>query len=238
MRGFLRLLRLDLTLQARSFIYPATAVSTAMICGFVILLPGGPLSPRLTAFFVFMDPAIIGLSFVGAMVLMEKASGTLYALGVTPTTPASYVGAKTLSLTLLTFASSIVVVGVATGGAFDPVRPIVAITLCSAVAVVIGLLCVARVASMNQLVVRLLFVTTLLYMPLLHHFDLLRATFAPFVAVIPSYAMLVVLESSIDPSAAPGATQLSASLYLVAWIVVGWLRTVKGFERVIVTEGR
>jgi fluoroquinolone transport system permease protein len=238
MKGLLRLLRLDLTLQARSFIYPATAVSTAMICSFVVLLPGGQLSPRLTAFFVFMDPAIIGLSFVGAMVLMEKASGTLYALGVTPTIPASYVGAKTVSLTLLTFASSMVVVGVATGGAFDLFRQTIAITLCSTVAVVIGLLCVARVASMNQLVVRLTVVTTLLYVPLLSHFDVLRPAFTPVVAVIPSYAMLVALESSVDPSSASVAAQVSAPLYLVAWIVVGWHRTVKGFESVIVTEGK
>jgi hypothetical protein len=42
MRGFARLLRLELTLQARSFIYPATVVSTAMICAFVVLLPVNP----------------------------------------------------------------------------------------------------------------------------------------------------------------------------------------------------
>ena len=126
MRSFVLLLRLDLKLQARSFIYPATVVSTAMICGFVTILPAKPMPPRLTAFFVFMDPATIGLSFVGAMVLMEKAQGTLFALGVTPAKPWTYVGAKTVSLTLLTFASSLVVVAVATGGAFDPVRQFVA----------------------------------------------------------------------------------------------------------------
>ena len=69
MATFVHVLRLDLRLQARSFLYPATAVSTGVICGVLLLLPVRAVSPRLTAFFVFLDPATIGLSFVGANAL-------------------------------------------------------------------------------------------------------------------------------------------------------------------------
>lgn len=238
MRAFVHLLRLDLTLQARSFVYPATVASTAMICGFIILLPAKPLPPPLTAFFVFMDPATIGLSFVGAMVLMEKAHGTLIAVGVTPARPAAYVAAKTVSLTLLTFASSLVVVQVATGGAFDLVHQLVALTLCSTVVVLIGLFCVARAASMNQLVVSLLWVSTLLYLPLLSHFGVLADALTPLVAIIPSYAMLIALEASVDPASVPVYAQAYAALYLTAWIWMGWRWTLREFESSIVTEGR
>lgn len=237
MRAFVRLLRQDLTLQARSFIYPATLVSTAMICGFVALLPVSPPPPRLAAFFVFMDPATIGLSFVGAMVLMEKTQGTLFALGVTPAKPWAYVAAKTVSLTLLTFASSLVVVHFATGGAFDLMRQLVALTLCSTVAVLIGLLCVARAASMNQLVVTLLWVNTLLYVPLLSHFGVLGDALTPLVAPIPSYAMLVALEASVDPGSASTLAQASAALYLTAWIWIGWRWALRELVGSIITEG-
>lgn len=238
MTAFTRLLRLDLKLQARSFLYPATLLSTAMICGFVLLLPMRPLPPRLTAFFVFMDPATIGLSFVGAIVLAEKAQGTLFALGVTPVRPAAYVAARIVSLSLLTFASSLIVVAVATRGGFHPPRLLVALALCSAVAVLIGLSCVARAASLNHLVVMLLWVTTLLYLPLLGHFGLLSGGWTALLAPIPSWAMLVGLTASVDPAAVDIGVQIGAALYLAVWVFLGWRWTLRGFERALITEGR
>jgi len=238
MRGFAGLLRLELTLQARSFIYPATVVSTAMICAFVFLLPLKPLSPRLSAFFVFMDPATIGLSFVGAMVLMEKAQGTLAALGVTPLRPAAYVGAKTVTLTLISFASGLVVAYVATRGAFDLTRLLLALALSSAVMVLIGLACVARAASMTQLVVKLLWVSTVLYLPLLTHFGVGPSAMAAILAIIPSHAMLVALTAAVTPDSISLLEQLIAALYLGLWVWVGWSWTLREFERAIVTEGR
>lgn len=238
MRGLAPLFRLELKLQVRSFVIPATAVSTAMICGFVLVLPTRPLSARLTAFLVFMDPATIGLSFVGAMVLAEKAQGTLSALGVTPVRPAAYVGARTASLTLLTFASSLAVVYVATAGAFDLPRLLPALTLCSAVAVLIGLFCVARAASMNQLVVTLLWVTTLLYAPLLGHFGAVPDSLAAWLAPIPSYAMLTALSASVDPASVSTPAQLASALYLMGWVWMGWRWTLREFERVILSDDR
>ena len=186
MGGFATLFRLELLLQRRSFILPATVVSTAVICGFVLLLPARPPAPRVTAFFVFMDPATIGLSFVGAMVLMEKAQGTLDALAVTPPRPTAYVAAKATFLTVLTFASGLVVVSVATRGDFDVARQLLALALCSGVAVILGLACVARAASMNHLVMTLLWVSTVLYLPLLAHFGIVSGPASAMLAPIPS----------------------------------------------------
>lgn len=238
MDGFIRMLRLELALQRRSFILPATAVSTVMICGFVLLLPARPPAPRVTAFFVFMDPATIGLSFVGAMVLMEKAQGTLDALAVTPLKPAAYVAAKGVALTLLTFGSGLIVFAVATRGAFHPSRQLLALGLCSAVAVLIGLACVARAASMNHLVMTLLWVSTALYLPLLAHFGIVTGVAAMILAPIPSYAMLVTLTSAVEPDAVAVGVQVAAAAYLLVWVAVGSWRTVRAFERSIVAEGR
>jgi fluoroquinolone transport system permease protein len=185
-----------------------------------------------------MDPATIGLSFVGAMVLVEKSQGTLFALGVTPARPAAYVAAKAVSLTLLTFASSLAVLACATGGKLDLGRQLLALALCSAVAVLIGLLCVARVASMNQLITTLLWVQTLLYVPLLSHFEVVAGALKPVVALIPSYAMLVALEASIDPESLPPASQALAALYLLVWTWFGWRQVRREFTESIVTEGR
>jgi len=238
MGGLAALLRLELRLQARSFLYPATVMSTALICGVAWLVPSRPLPPRLTAFFVFMDPAIIGLSFVGAMVLMEKTQGTLAALAVTPLRTTAYVGAKAVLLTLVTFASGVAVALAATRGAVDLPRLILALALSGTLSVLVGLACVARAASMNQLVVTLLWISTLLYLPLLNHFGAAPKALAPLLAAIPSHAMLVLLTAGADPQASSTPAQLAAGFYLLAWIGAGWGWTVGEFRRAVVSEGR
>ena len=238
MNALIGLLRLELTIQRRSFLYPATVVTTGLIAVVALMLPARPAPPRLAAFLVFLDPATIGLSFVGALVLMERTQGTLAALGVTPVRPAGYLAAKALTLTVPTLVSGLVVLAVATRGAFDPFRAGIALTLSSAVAVLIGLWCVAPAASMNHLVVRLLWVSTLLYLPLLGHFGVAPPAVRAALAPIPSHAMLVTLSSAADPGAVSARALVAAAAYLVLWIVVGCWRALSAFEAAMVTEGR
>lgn len=231
------MLRWELGLQARSFIYPATVVSTAMICGFILILPVESLSPVWVTFFVFMDPAMIGLSFVGAIVLMEKAEGTIQALGVTPVRPWLYVAAKTISLTLLTFASGLIVAVVAADN-FDILRMLLALALSSVVAVLVGFACVARVPSMNKLTITLLWVSTLAYLPLLSHFGVLPESLTPAIALIPSYAVLIALTLSVEPSGVSMIEEMYAYGYLSLWCFGAWFWALREFSRNIVTEGK
>ena len=50
---------------------------------------------------IFIDTSVLGLIFVGALVLLEKNQGVLHSLSVTPLNLNNYLFAKTLSLTLL-----------------------------------------------------------------------------------------------------------------------------------------
>ncbi len=227
----------DLRLQLRSFIYPATVVSTALICGVILVLPVAALPPDWAAFFVFMDPALIGLSFVGAIVLMEKAEGTIFALGVTPMKPSTYVAAKTITLTLLAFASGLAVAYIASDN-YDPWRLLVALTLSSTFAVLIGLACVARVPTMNKLMITLLWVELVLLLPLLSHFGVLPEMLTPVIALIPSYAVLVALMLSLDPAPPSPWAEVYAYGYLAFWCALGWFWALREYTRNIVTEGR
>ncbi len=231
-------LRWEVTLQLRSFIYPATVVSTAVICAFVLLLPPESRGPELAGFFVFMDPATIGLSFVGAIVLKEKAQGTLAALGVTPMRPWVYVVTKTASLTGVAFVSGLVVAWVATGGRFDVARMVIAIGLASVVAVQVGFACVARAPSMNKLSVTLLWVSMIGYLPLLAHFELAPAALTPLLAVIPSHAMLVMITGAVAGSSVTDGSWLLAAGYLVLWCIAGACWTLREYQRAMVSDGR
>jgi fluoroquinolone transport system permease protein len=229
--------RWDLRLQLRSFIYPATVVSTALICGFILVLPVQALPADWAAFFVFMDPALIGLSFVGAIVLMEKAEGTIFALGVTPMRPATYVAAKTITLTLLAFASGLVVAYVA-ADRIELWRLLAALTLSSTFAVLVGLACVARVPTMNKLMITLLWVEIIILLPVLVHFAVLPETLTPVLALIPSYAILVAITLSLEPVDVSVWKEIYAYGYLALWCALGWFWALREYTRNIVTEGR
>ena len=231
-------IRWDFCLQSRSFIYPANITSTLMICGFILILPIDSFSPRLSAFFIFLDPAMIGLSFVGAMVLREKSEGTIFALGITPLKPWVYVCSKTVTLTVITFASSLVVAYVATEGDFNVPRMLLVLTLVSTLATLVGFACVARVPSMNKLMIHWMWLIALLYVPALTHFEILPDALMPIIALVPTYAVLIGLTWAVDVNVYSTSAHLYAFSYLVIWCVFGWWWTLREYTRSIVSSGQ
>lgn len=237
MAALSRVLGWEIALQARSFIYPATVVSTLMICGFIVVLPVDQLSVSWAVFFIFMDPAMIGFSFVGAIILMEKAEGTIAAVGVSPMQPDLYIAVKIISLTLVTFASGVVVAYVAADD-FALLRMLSVLTLSSVVAVLIGFVVAARAPSMNKLTITLLWTSMIAYLPLLTHFEVLPELVTPVIALIPSYAVLILLESTLQALPLSATSTLAAYAYLLVWVVLGWLWAKREYTANIVTEGR
>ena len=181
---------------------------------------------------------MIGLSFVGAMVLREKSEGTIFALGVTPLKPWIYVAAKTMTLTVITFASSLVVAYVATEGDFNVPRMLFVLTLISTLATLIGFACVARVPSMNKLMIHWMWLIALLYIPALTHFEILPDALTPIIALVPTYAVLIGLTWAVDTSAYSTGALIYAFSYLIFWCGFGWWWTLREYTRSIVTSGQ
>lgn len=212
------LVRWDATLQARHHIFTANLVSTLAFCGFVALVPTPSLSPALASFFIFADPALIGLSFIGAVVLMERGARVNLALGVTPLSPAHYVLSKAIVLALSGMASGLAVAGTlaARGVAVHWGLLSTALLASNLFAVLLGFIVASTARSMNQLMMRLLLATVVLFVPLLSHFGA-----APWwlFAPIPSAPMLWWLEAGLDPSPALARVGLAAVLLALACAV-------------------
>ena len=238
MSRLLHMLRWDVTLQARNYIYIANVVSTAAIIVFVLLLPLDPLPAPVASFFIFADPALIGLSFIGAIVMMEKASRVLSALGVTPSPPGVYVLSKTFTMSVNGILSGLAVAWFALDGEFTWSLMILALSLSNTVAVLLGFAIVARAPSMNGLMIFLLFGTSILFIPLLAHFGLVSGPAEWVLAIIPSYAMLMSFEGATNPDLLSRAQWIYAFGYQVIWVVVGWLWALREFKQSIVSEGR
>ena len=115
---FAACLKNDFKLQYRHGFYLAYVFVTVFYALFLRALPHG-IRQLLLPVFIFNDPALAGLFFVGGMVLLEKGDGVFNALSVTPVSTSVYLLSKVLALTALSVASSLAVAAAAGGLALN-----------------------------------------------------------------------------------------------------------------------
>ena len=218
--ALLRLIAWDVQVQARENVYLFTVFSTLAFAIVLLLLPADAPDTVVTML-LFMDPAIVGTSFVGAIVLMERGQNTLAALSVSPAPPSDYLLAKLITLTGLTFAGGMALVAIA----YHPLdldrglRFIVAMGFTGTLGVLAGLLVIATANSMNHFIARLFPISIFLYLPLIAHFELVDEGWRWAFAVDPGHAMLRSLLWAADPAQVPLADVLYAFGYMGALIV-------------------
>ncbi|MFA9430330.1 hypothetical protein [Egicoccus sp. AB-alg2] len=142
------LLRLDATLLARHGVVAAVAVVTATWAGLLAALPP-TIRADLAAPALYLDAAIVGLLFLGGMVLIERRQGSLEALAVAPVRPATYVASKVASLTVLALAATAVIVVVARPGTVRWAALLAGVLLLSVPVLLFALVVVARAATVT-----------------------------------------------------------------------------------------
>jgi fluoroquinolone transport system permease protein len=104
----LKLLIYDIDIQWRSGYW---SVYGAMGLIYILILFNVPVNIRDVAAvsLIFMDTSVLGLIFVGALVLFEKQQGVLQSMSVTPLKLNTYIFSKVLSLTFLSIVISSVI---------------------------------------------------------------------------------------------------------------------------------
>jgi fluoroquinolone transport system permease protein len=219
----------DMKLQARENVYLFTLLTTLTFCVVIWLLPDRAPDTVITGI-LFLDPAVVGTSFVAAIVLMERSQNTLAALAVSPARPSAFVLSKIITLTFLTFAGGMALVG----AAYHPVpfdqalRFICAMAFTGTLGVVGGVLLVATANSMNHFLARAFPVSVVLYLAFLAHFDVVKGVWAWILfGLNPGHAMLRALLWAADPSNISTAEAIYAFSYmglLIAFFFIWALR--------------
>ena len=212
----------DMKVQVRERVYLFT-VFTTLAFGIVLWLLPKRAPDTVTTAVLFLDPAVVGTSFVAAIVLMERSQNTLVALAVSPMRPSDYVLSKIVTLTLLTFAGGMILVATA----YHPmpldraIRFVIAMTFTGTLAVVGGVLPVATPHSMNPYLARAFPISVVLYLPFLAHFGVIEGAWAWILfGLNPGHAMLRSLLWAADPGNVSKADAIHAFGYMTLLIVV------------------
>ncbi|MPZ36455.1 MAG: hypothetical protein GEU95_00065 [Rhizobiales bacterium] len=217
-----KLVAWDMKVQAREHVYFFTVLSTLAFAIALALLPDQAPDTVVTGI-LFLDPAVVGIGFVGGIILMERSQNTLAALAVSPARPSDYVASKIITLTLLTFAGGMALVCVA----YWPVSPdralrfTITMAFTGALAVVGGVVLVASANSMNHLIARAFPVAVMLYLPFLAHFNVVEGLWAWILfGINPGHAMLRALLWAADPANVSAIEAIYAFSYMGLLIAI------------------
>lgn len=189
MRAFLNLLRLDLMLIHRNKV---VAISVAVTVIYTLLFRALSGVEQLEKFLVLImmnDPALLGVLFVGVMVLFEKDERTLQALSVTPIRWSHYLWSKTLALTVIGLLCCYVMVLAGYGWDFHWGHFTAATVLTTVIFSLIGFIVVAGEARFNTYMMKAVVVIVLLTLPFLGYFEIVPNIW--FVTLPTYYALLL-----------------------------------------------
>lgn len=231
MRRLLATIRRDVVLQVRYRLY---AVSVFVVVVWGVLLGLLPVATRTDAAvvvptFVVFNLIVTTFYFVGALVLLEKDEGMLSTIVTTPLRDAEYLLSKTITLTALAIAETLLVVLLLFGVNFRWELLVAGTALLGALFVLAGFVAVARQDSLNGWLLPSVPVVLFLMLPLLAHFGLVdRRLFR----LHPAAPGLALLQAACAP-ASPGEIAWGV-LGSLAWLGLGFAWARRRFDRFIV----
>lgn len=166
MRRLLATMRCDVRLQLRHGFYYATAF--VLICCVVLVsrIPSLNLNWLLPAL-VLGNLLLNTFYFIGGLILLEKAEGTLEAQAVTPLRIGEYLASKIGTLTLLGLVENIVIVMLLAGFGFNLLPLAASLILTAALYSLAGVLAVVRYDSINEYLMPSVLYASLISAPLL-----------------------------------------------------------------------
>jgi fluoroquinolone transport system permease protein len=225
MHRFAALLRAEIRFQRRHGFYVAYAAVCLLYIGMLHALPASSRGVVIGVL-VFVDTSVLGFIFVGGIELLERAQGVDRWLFVSPARLGELIGAKVVSLTVLSLAATAVLYA----GALQlpPLLPVLAACLINAVFFTLfGIILSLKVTSMNGFFLLSVPATLpFVLIPLLIAADILP--YGWLLAVLPTTGTLALLLGET----VEGPRGLVAMAIGLLWVALIWplcVRTMRGY---------
>lgn len=144
---------------------------------------------------IYTDPAVLGLFFIGGIVLLEKEQGILALLYITPLKVLEYILSKVITLTIISLIAGISIAYITYGGRINFVLLISGIILTSVFFTLFGFIISTRAKSVNHYIVLVGPMMALFFLPC---FALIPNSFIPeflykWLNLFPSMAALKIM---------------------------------------------
>jgi len=233
MNELLAMLKWEFILQSR---YRIIYIAFASVVLYYLMLEAVPLlnSVEMSTTFLFFDPMLIGIMFVGALVLFEKTENTLQALIVTPLKIKTYFLSKIISLTLLSLVTGTLFLLLTQGLDFNIAYYLPGLILTSVLLILIGFIFVSRCHSLNEYLLMIMLSFVVLFLPPLLHTSKIYENILFY--LWPTQASFIMLKGTFTEI--PLTDTIYAVSYLIIWILLCYHLAKKAFYTHIVQGGK
>jgi len=226
------MLKYDIKLQWRHGFWLVYFVVSIVYLLIIFSLPGVA-RPTISLYLVMTDTSVLGVMFVGALVLLEKQQNVMQSIFVTPLRLSTYLISKTISLTLLSVIMSMIIYVPVSGINVKTIMMVVVVTITSSMFILLGIGASARAMTLNQYLGRLIIASLLIILPL-----------APFLAfenigwlrIFPSNALFEI--ATQVHSGSVGQLAVIDILILLLWLAASWFYAGEQFSRHVLLRSR
>lgn len=159
----IKLLRGDIHFQYKYGFYLLYAFFTLVYITILHFLPDSWQEVASTII-IFSDPALIGLVFMGAIVLFEKSERVLNTIAVSPITVHQYIISKVLSISIISLICGVLIAWVSADIAYLPTF-VLGVSLGSILFSLIGLIMSANSSTLNSFLLKVMPIMSLAMIP-------------------------------------------------------------------------
>jgi fluoroquinolone transport system permease protein len=203
--------------QARAGFYAVGGFMAILWAALFTLLPDDVALDVLLPGFVAMNLIVTTFYFGAALLLLERAEGSLAALAVTPLLADEALLARSLSLALLAAAETLIVIILAAGFDYDVLPLLAGMLALGCLYTLLGWALAARYTGINDFLPPSVLAVTLLMLPLADHFGIFPTVLVYAHPVQPS---LTLLRIAFEGGSAGEA--LYGLIGSVVWLGAAW----------------
>ena len=220
----------DMRFQMKQGFYLVYVIITIMYLIILSFLPPDILSIALPLV-VFSDPSVLGLFFIGGIILLEKTQGVLMVLVVSPLRTIEYILSKVISLTIISVLAAFAITIFNNYGSINWVLLLLSTILTSGLFTMSGIMINAGCNTVNQYMLKTIPYMLLFILPC---FSLIGFPFSYLFTVIPSVAALRLMLGAY--MGIEWYEAIGLIVYLTGMNYLFLLRTMRVFENKIVYQ--
>lgn len=226
----LNAIKADIRFQLKQGFYYVYVAITMMYLLVLSFLPEAVL-PVVTPIIVFSDPSVLGLFFIGGIIMLEKLQGVMMVIVVTPLKTTEYILSKLISLALIAIAVGVAITVFSHNKGVNWVLLILSIALTSGIFTLCGIMISAGCQTVNQYMVKSIPYMFLFTLPCL---SLIGFPYSWIFTVFPSVAALKLMMGAY--STIPVWEAVGLTLYLAGLNYLFYRFTIRVFESKIVYQ--
>lgn len=196
MSPIINLLRFNFLLIRRNKLIEISIIVTALYMGIFYALGDLEQLHKVLVLLIFNDPALLGLLFVGAMVLFERDENVLQAVAILPIRKRDFILARASALVFLSLISCVAMAIIVRGSDCNYGHYIAASILSSYLFTFLGFVAVANVSSFNAYILRILLLILPISLPFFGYFGLGDRVYYMW---LPTQAAIDAFELAFDP---------------------------------------